>query len=123
MVQEYGQAYRCRQYSQLRGIQCLLYTDVYLLYFKVHFLYSTPDCYTEAKYNSTVKDDLKWNYNEYDYIPLRTSVGFGADTVNLSDSDDQTHPSASVFWTGFYALRSNYKVLLLYIPVIALSLN
>ena len=51
----------------------------------MNFLYSTPDCYTKAKNDA----NETWPENESDYLPLRTSK--------------------EIFWTGFYASRSNYK--------------
>ena len=51
---------------------------------KVHFLYSTPECYTLAKNGA----DIEWPINEHDYMPLRTG---------------------DRWWTGFYSSRSNYK--------------
>ena len=51
---------------------------------KVHFLYSTPECYTLAKNDA----GIEWPINEHDYMPLRTG---------------------DRWWTGFYSSRSNYK--------------
>jgi len=33
----------------------------------VHFLYSSPDCYTKSKHEA----NLTWTTNSYDYLPLR----------------------------------------------------